>query len=323
MVLFEALKLHGLRYRPDANTPYTKFAADHLAVDHIQYPAELLLSKAGDCDDLSVLYASLLENAGVATALVDAPGHIFVLFDTGVYGEDRYLLPLDERHYMRRGERLWLPVEITALDQSFLQAWSAGAALLTQWSALERRRRVEDTATAWEHYPPAQLSFEAKIMPPLAAAMRPPFEAGYAALNQQIDAYLETAYLDPLQADPTLVGLWLQLTKVYIALRQYDRAIDAALDRLIDRRDDPVVYNQLGITYYKKGEIKQAIHNFQLALAGRPEDAGLQRNLAMARAALEPNAKMVKFGPIKAVGTDTLKAGIRDENLNQFYWLEE
>lgn len=84
MLLFEALRQHGVRYLSDANTPYTQASADAAVVDYIQYPAETLQQKAGDCDDLTVLYCSLLENAGVSTALIDYPGHIFLLFDTGV-----------------------------------------------------------------------------------------------------------------------------------------------------------------------------------------------------------------------------------------------
>jgi streptogramin lyase len=36
LILFEALKQHGLRYAADANTPYSQVQADRAAVDHIQ-----------------------------------------------------------------------------------------------------------------------------------------------------------------------------------------------------------------------------------------------------------------------------------------------
>jgi transglutaminase-like putative cysteine protease len=34
--------------------------------------------RAGDCDDLSILYCSLLEAIGIRTAFVTIPGHIFM-----------------------------------------------------------------------------------------------------------------------------------------------------------------------------------------------------------------------------------------------------
>lgn len=109
MLLFEALKAHGVRYLSDSNTPYTQVSANRDIVDHIQYPAQTLTSKAGDCDDLTVLYASLLENAGIATALVDYPGHIFLLFDTGIDRRESYKLPLEDDQYVVYGDRLWIP----------------------------------------------------------------------------------------------------------------------------------------------------------------------------------------------------------------------
>ena len=152
MLLFEALKQHGVRYLNDANTPYTQASADAAVVDYIQYPAQTLQHKAGDCDDLTVLYCSLLENAGVATALVDYPGHIFLLFDTGVARQEGFKLPLAATQYVVWQERLWIPVEITRLDGSFQQAWQVGLEEVGKLSGLELRERVVTTATAWQQY---------------------------------------------------------------------------------------------------------------------------------------------------------------------------
>jgi len=121
LVLFEALRQHGVRYVPDANTPYARIAGTAGQVDQVQYPSELLHSKTGDCDDLTALFCSLLESAGVATVLVDYPEHIFLLLDSGMSRRDVAYLPLAERDYAMWGDRLWLPVEVTALDQSFGQ----------------------------------------------------------------------------------------------------------------------------------------------------------------------------------------------------------
>jgi hypothetical protein len=165
-VLLEALRQHEVRYQGDANSPYARASADRAVVDHIQYPAELLQSRAGDCDDLTVLYCSLLENVGVSTALVDYPGHIFLLLDTGVSRADAYKLSLDPSLYVERGKGLWIPVEITLLDQGFEKAWRAGLEEISKLSAQDRRRLVVDTARAWEEYPPAAPAFEGVVEPP-------------------------------------------------------------------------------------------------------------------------------------------------------------
>jgi hypothetical protein len=93
--LFESLRQYGVRYREDADTPYARVASNRSVVDQIQYPAELLHKKAGDCDDLTALFCSLLHNANIKTALVDYPSHIFLLFDSGVAAKDAHHMPLD------------------------------------------------------------------------------------------------------------------------------------------------------------------------------------------------------------------------------------
>ena len=60
MLLFEALNAHGIKYAKDTSTPYSQVREDRSAIDNIQYPAELLQSKMGDCDDCTVLYCALV-----------------------------------------------------------------------------------------------------------------------------------------------------------------------------------------------------------------------------------------------------------------------
>jgi hypothetical protein len=75
MIIFNALKAYGMKYRPDKVTPYPTLADTSQGalyrLDTIQYPGELLMKddRAGDCDDLSVLYAAMLQYAGLPTAL--------------------------------------------------------------------------------------------------------------------------------------------------------------------------------------------------------------------------------------------------------------
>jgi hypothetical protein len=107
--------------------------------DVVQYAPETLASKSGDCDDLSVCYASLLASVGIRTAFVevkppDTPGegHVYVLFDTGISPRDAgYLSENPKRYIIRRSdlhhESLWIPIETTAMKMGFDEAWSAGA----------------------------------------------------------------------------------------------------------------------------------------------------------------------------------------------------
>ncbi len=110
-----------------------------LTADYVQYPAETLELRGGDCDDMTVCFASLLSSIGISTAFVDivppdAPdkAHIFLLFDTGV--EPRFgsaIAGNPKRYVIRRsaggGETLWIPIETTVIDRGFEEAWTSGA----------------------------------------------------------------------------------------------------------------------------------------------------------------------------------------------------
>jgi hypothetical protein len=103
--------------------------------EYVQFPKQTLDLKGGDCDDLSVLYSSLLESVGVQTALVDYKGdgeirHVNVLVNTGLNPEQAKLITTnDKKYFIRKDEsgkdRIWIPVETTSLS-NFNEAWNIG-----------------------------------------------------------------------------------------------------------------------------------------------------------------------------------------------------
>jgi hypothetical protein len=85
--MFEAMKIAGVRYVVDPANPYESLSRDSTAIAYIRFPTETLDAKSGQCDDLSVLYNSLLESVGVDTAYITTPGHIFAAFNLGMSPE--------------------------------------------------------------------------------------------------------------------------------------------------------------------------------------------------------------------------------------------
>lgn len=118
--IFNALGKYGIRYQVDPHAPYAQVQRE---LDTIQYPFDLLTSKQGDCDDTTVLFASLLEFCGIRTAFVDVPNHIFLMFDTGIHENDRLKLCVQEDRYVIKDHHVWLPVETTKFGESFMEAW--------------------------------------------------------------------------------------------------------------------------------------------------------------------------------------------------------
>ena len=82
--MFEALKLYGMNYVIDPSSSYVEMSEHEAVVDYLQYPSQSLMYRGGDCDDLSILFCSLLESTGIPTAFITIPGHIFMAFDLGL-----------------------------------------------------------------------------------------------------------------------------------------------------------------------------------------------------------------------------------------------
>jgi transglutaminase-like putative cysteine protease len=324
LVLFEALRAHGVRYVADANTPYAKVAADRSVVDHIQYPAQVLASKAGDCDDLTALYCALLESAGVATALVDYPGHLFMLFDSGLKRQQAYQLPLDKDYYYLWGDRVWIPVEVTLLSQSFQAAWAAG---LEKVAGLEPGHVVE-TAAAWQDFAPAEVSFAGEGVAPVRAVFAERVANQHEAVQEQIDAYVEATYLEPLEQEPENSMLRTELGQVFMALQRYNTAIDHARDYLsAGGQNKASAYNQMGIASYYKDDFSQAEYSFREALKRQPDDEELKRNLERVMRARGKKGDEEGTPLVKAAGDSAEVAGAAksaDAGLEQdaFYWVE-
>ncbi|MFQ5823750.1 MAG: PorV/PorQ family protein [bacterium] len=131
--LFDALGVVGIKYNEDPVNPFSTIPKTQHSVDRIQYPAELLTSKQGDCDDLTVLYASLLENSGIKTALVSTEDHITLMFDTGIHERNWGLLPLGDSLVVVKNKTLWIPVEVTEVGASFAEAWYKGGKNYQEW----------------------------------------------------------------------------------------------------------------------------------------------------------------------------------------------
>jgi hypothetical protein len=133
MLIFDALITSGIRYVPDPNNPYYDINS-HQAIDNLKYPRETLLQSAGDCDDLSVLYCSLLEALGIKTKLIDVPKHLFMMFDTEIPEEQGYKIHSDKLMYAVIDKTIWIPVEVTKLDAGFMEAWQAAARKYRRWA---------------------------------------------------------------------------------------------------------------------------------------------------------------------------------------------
>ncbi|WP_052297624.1 hypothetical protein [Leadbettera azotonutricia] len=84
LALFEALRVYGINYIIDPASSYIEMSENASSIDNLNYPYQTLFYRGGDCDDLSILFCSLLEVLEIDTAFITIPGHIYAAFNTGV-----------------------------------------------------------------------------------------------------------------------------------------------------------------------------------------------------------------------------------------------
>lgn len=159
MALFEALAERGIAYRVDPSSSYSELSGG-TTVDYVRYPYQTWDNRVGDCDDLSVLYVTLLESAGIPSAFVTTPGHIFAAFQLDVPPDrvsnqfsDTDLLIIDDE-----GE-FWVPVEVTLIDDGFVNAWLSAASTYQQYTATGDADLII-TSDAWQVFDPVQSPFD-------------------------------------------------------------------------------------------------------------------------------------------------------------------
>jgi hypothetical protein len=157
--LFGALAAYGINYVIDPNSSFIEMSENAMSLDSINYPYQTLYFRGGDCDDLSILFCSLLEALGIQTAFITIPGHIYMAFETG----DSEWRAAANNIIDYDGKR-WMPVEITVLDEGFYRAWQIGA---SEWQNAKTERRLLPVREAWAVYPSVSVPAGAERLPRL------------------------------------------------------------------------------------------------------------------------------------------------------------
>jgi tetratricopeptide (TPR) repeat protein/DNA-binding beta-propeller fold protein YncE len=278
--LFNTLSAAGLRYQPDPNLPYSKLRADQ--VDYVQFPRETLRLKSGDCDDLSVLLAAGLENLGVESALVEVPGHLFMMFRTGVKDADRGLISMQDELLAVRDGEIWIPVEATLIATSFSEAWAEGARRYRE-AAAAKQATVVSLRKAWERFPPATLAPAGySVEPPAGEHVRRLIQREHTVLlarrlEREVQPYRQALAANPKDADARL-----QIGTIYaragiedVALREFDAILE----------QDPKhasAHNNRGNLYFARGDYERALDSYRTAEGSDPADGGIRLNAALA-----------------------------------------
>jgi len=282
MALFNAMNVHGVAYLP-APTAYADKVSNKSVVDHLQFPAQTLELKAGDCSDISILYAALLESAGIEAAYITIPGHIFVAFNMQMDPQSARSTFANPDDLIIQGDETWVPVEITQVKDCFLKAWHAGA---QEWRAATADKTADfrPIRKAWATYAPANTGDRLKVSVSLADQDK--IYSSYAGeLGKLYDtdfqpriAKLQTDLknnTDDVKTVNKLGVLYARFGMLDEAKRQFDLVIKTKGD------STPTLIN-LGNLAYLGGKNQDALDYYTRALAKSPQSSNALQGIAMA-----------------------------------------
>ena len=282
-VLYDAMGVYRLRYQADQKTPFTSISDDRTIFDTVQYPSELLAmpegvgTKIGDCDDLTVLYASLLENLSIDTAFLEAndpgKGHIYLMFDSGVRPdrtEDHFI---SSAEYVEWEGRVWIPVETTMFGFTFADAWRNGA---TEYKRLKVRNLINEVSVQkWmQIYKPAVLP-PTSVQLPRETALDSLLSKDVEFFDQRVDqiALGSAATLDSPEGAYDAGVAYLRVNHLGKALGMFDRVLE-----MVPEHGDAI--NAKGVIMTRKADYEAAMELYRRALRIE-DDNGIRMNIAL------------------------------------------
>ena len=278
--IFAALGVYGLSYIVDPTSPFQEFSKKTAAVDYLQYPRDTLSRKSGDCDDLSILYAATLEDIGIGTALVDVPGHVFVMFNTGVSESERNTLGFPASLLVVFRGTVWIPVEPTMVGQSFTRAWQKGAEEYRDWST-KGKAEVIEIQKAWEQFRPVTLPpAEGKQIKVDKSSIEARFKDELDALGKQRLANLSADCLAVLEKTPQDLPTLARLGILYGENGLHNAALEQFQKMLTVDKNNAVALNNIGNIYFLQERLDDARRAYESSLRAEPDDTGVMVNLA-------------------------------------------
>jgi tetratricopeptide (TPR) repeat protein len=132
MGLFEGLRIYGLVWTEDPNTPYTVAIKDTSKIAYLQYPYQTLSYKSGDSDALALALAEALESVAVPAAIAALPEDVIVAFPLDASETQVRTTFSNLRNFIFEAGKVWVPLRVSMIRDGFLRAWQAGADL---WKA--------------------------------------------------------------------------------------------------------------------------------------------------------------------------------------------
>lgn len=299
IAVHEALRLLKLKYQSDPSSAIV--SGNRSTVDFLQFPQQTLAFRSGDCDDLSILYASLFESLGIPVAFITVPGHILIAVDLGISKEEAIRTFQKPGDLIATSGTVWLPLETTAQGKSFTFAWEEGA---RQWrdGVAKNAATLIPIREAWKTYPAVVLpGTPTKTALPTEKTILAGFQSEATALiAREINARVIT-----LQAEAKKTGdssVLNRLGILFARFGQLDKA-EAQFVASLKKKETAAALFNLGNLAFARGFYSESLSWYEKALKKTGDDAKTLIAIARAQAELG-RLDAAKLSFEKAVGID-------------------
>jgi DNA-binding beta-propeller fold protein YncE len=278
MRLWAALGALGVKFLPSPNNPFETMSEDPAyPVDYTQFPRETLRRRSGECDDLVTLTAAMLEGATVRTAVIDYPGHLALMFDTG--SNDPMEIGLSAERMIEFEGTYWIPLEATMVGKSFEDA-TRKAVFAYNDMKKDGRAKIIDPRKAWEEFEPATLPASNQKLPtielPVVAkafgkVAKHYLERRYAFKSEELKKAMADAE-DSIEFLNRLGILDSQHGRYNEAKKRFEKALEMDAG-------DAAALNNLGSLAFVREKYEEAMRRYAEASEHDPEDPGVWMNL--------------------------------------------
>lgn len=279
--IYTALNSSGFVYQRDPNMSNILQAG---ILDDIQFPAETLMLRSGECDDFVTLLSNLLESQGINTAYIDVPGHVFLALDTGLEPHHIEQMGFDPNLLISRGGKVWLPIETTLLGRAdFIEAWRSGASRWYQELEEGNLPQLVEMESARRIYVPSEfIPDNFRVSLPAENLLNRHYEAILGSLYQLVNDGQIRALRNRIEAEPGNITLINRFGVMLARAGNTDEALRVLKNALEFNENSGPLNNNIGNIYFLKGSYSNAIDYYEKSVSGDAPRARFWVNLAKA-----------------------------------------
>ncbi|MCG2725222.1 MAG: hypothetical protein L6420_03015 [Elusimicrobia bacterium] len=312
LLLWEALGDYGISYLQDPVNPYSAIKSSGAqALDTVQFPRDTLKTKGGDCDDLTALFASLLEASGIHVALLDYPSHIALMFDTEKATPQEIGIPAE--YLIKHNNTYWVGLETTLTGKDFFNAIQHQALM---YRDNEEDVKVIDVRHAWTFFEPVTLpESDTDFSDMKRENLDEKIVKAIKSLSQARYDYLKKQYETILRAKPDDKETLINFSILCAEYGEYKDARDHLKKLLDEDALDSTVLNNMGNIEFLEGKYEKAKEYYFKASKADGYDANIWLNLARVSVKLEKQDDVKAFvekaikldSSLKTIGSKLIK----------------